>query len=156
MLKNRHALRKKEAKDILEKLNEMLGCRIEGDVETADYDDKKLLFINGKLYGFFIEDEPFLNVEGLKQFKATRRYVTVDDGAIKFILNGADVMAPGIVDVDEKIKKGDIVWVRDERGLPLAVGKALMDGEEMIKAKKGKAVENLHRIGDEIWKLSKE
>ena len=64
-------------------------------------------------------------------------------------------MAPGIIEADKEIKEGDIVWVRDERNLPLAVGKALMDGIEMVKANRGKAVENLHYIGDKLWKLCK-
>lgn len=155
MFKNRHSLKRKDARRIAEKLHDMLGCKVEKEMETAEYKDWKMLFINGKIYGFFINDIPFLNVEGLKVFKAERRKVVVDDGAIKFILNGADVMAPGIVNADENIKKKDVVWVSDERGLPLAVGIALMDGAEMVNAGKGKAVKNIHHIGDEIWKLSK-
>ncbi len=156
MFKNRHALKKKDAKKVMEKLQENLGCDIEGKIEVAEHKKWKLLFIDGKIYGFFIDDSPFLNVEGLKRFGADKRKVVVDDGAIKFILNGADVMAPGIVEADESIKKGDVVWVSDMRGLPLAVGIALMNGKEMVAASKGKAVENIHHIGDELWKLSKD
>jgi PUA domain protein len=81
--------------------------------------------------------------------------VTVDDGAIKFILNGADVMAPGITDVDHIIKKNDVVWIRDERGLPLAVGLALMSGIDMAQSEGGRAVAIRHYIGDELWRASK-
>lgn len=156
MFKNRHALKKKDVKKITEKLEKILGCNVEGEMEIAEYKEWKLLFIDGKIYGFFIDEEPFLNVEGLKRFKANKRKVTVDDGAIKFILNGADVMAPGVVDADESITEGDVVWVSDMRGLPLAVGIALMNGKEMVAARKGKAVKNIHHIGDELWKLSKD
>lgn len=154
-MKNRHKLRKKEAKKLIEDIEKNLGCKIGKEIEIAEYEDKKLIFIDGKFLGLFIENIPFLNVEGLKIYKANKKFVTVDDGAIKHILNGADVMAPGIIEADKEIKEGDIVWVRDERNLPLAVGKALMDGIEMVKANRGKAVENLHCIGDKLWKLCK-
>lgn len=148
-------MRQKEAKRILEEIESRLECKIEGDVEIADYEDIKLLFINGKLYGMIYGTTPFLNVEGLKEYKANKKSVVVDDGAIKYILNGADVMAPGVVDADEEIKKDDFVWIRDERGLPLAVGIALMSGKEMKEMNKGRAVKNIHHIGDKIWKLAK-
>ena len=145
-------MRKKEAKQMLHELNSYLGCNIEGSIEMAEYKGRKIFLVDGRLEGLFIGEKPFLTVNGLKRWRAEKKWVMVDDGAIKFILNGADVMAPGIIDADEEIKKGDVVWVRDARNLPIAVGISLMDGTEMIKSEKGKAVENLHHIGDEIWR----
>ena len=73
-------------------------------------------------------------------------------GAIKFVINGADIMAPGIVDADNKIKENDQVWICDEKNnKPLAVGIALMTGAQMIIKKKGKAVKIIHHVGDNIW-----
>jgi len=153
MLKNRHQLKKKEAKKIVESIQSAFECAVMGDVEMASYNNRRIIFIDGHLSGFFIDDTPALTVEGCKRWSPQKNHVTVDDGAIKFILNGADVMAPGITDADTGIQKEDVVWVRDERGLPLAVGRALMDGKEMVSSGSGKAVENLHHIGDELWEL---
>lgn len=147
-------LNKKERKRILKILKENLGCEIEGNIEIAEYEDKKILIIDGKVRGFITNDMPFLNVVGLKEYGASKKYVVVDDGAIKHILNGADIMAPGIIDADDDIKKGDTVWVRDERGTPIAVGLALINGEEMKKMMKGKAIRNIHHTGDKLWKIS--
>ncbi|HEB37241.1 MAG TPA: hypothetical protein ENI14_01070, partial [Thermoplasmatales archaeon] len=36
---------------------------------------------------------------------------------------------------------------------PLASGIALLDGSEMIKSSSGKAVKNLHHVGDTLWKF---
>jgi PUA domain protein len=78
-------------------------------------------------------------------------------GAVKFVYNGADVMAPGVVDADASISQGDLAWVRDERNLqPLAVGIALMNGEEMVSENAGKALESLHHVGDSIWQLDED
>jgi PUA domain protein len=74
-------------------------------------------------------------------------------GAVRFVTNGADVMAPGIVDADASIEKGHQIWICDERHhKPLAVGIALLNGNEMISAEKGKAVKLKHYIGDGLWK----
>ncbi|MCD6492629.1 MAG: pseudouridine synthase, partial [Archaeoglobaceae archaeon] len=78
--------------------------------------------------------------------------VVVDEGALKFIMNGADIMKPGIVYADENIKKGDFVYVAVEgKETPIAVGIALTNGKEMTDGK-GKAVKNIHHLKDKIWK----
>jgi PUA domain protein len=66
-------------------------------------------------------------------------------------------MAPGVVDADRTMKAGDLVWVRDEKNRqPLAVGEALISGEEMIAAESGKAVKSIHHVGDNLWKIDEE
>jgi PUA domain protein len=92
---------------------------------------------------------PTLKMVDLIQLKR----VAVDMGAVPHVVNGADVMSPGIVSADPEIKAGDVVVVVDERhGKPLAIGLALLDGSAM-RAPKGKAVKNIHHVGDEIWRL---
>lgn len=82
--------------------------------------------------------------------------VVVDMGAVSHIINGADVMSPGIRDVQKSTKVGDVVVVVEEKyGKPLAIGVLLMDPKEILEKRKGKAVENLHHIGDDIWELCK-
>lgn len=82
--------------------------------------------------------------------------VVIDMGAVPHIANGADVMAPGIVKVDEGVKQDDVVVIVDERhGKPIAVGVALMSSEERGSKKKGKVVRNLHHVGDRVWSLSR-
>jgi PUA domain protein len=76
-------------------------------------------------------------------------------GAIGFITKGADVMAPGITDVDVSIQRDDLVWICDEKHRkPLAVGIALLTGEEMKTKKPGKAVKTLHYVGDRLWAVT--
>ncbi len=78
--------------------------------------------------------------------------MVVDEGAVRFLYNGADVMTPGIVDADPDIEKGELVWVKEiDHGRPLVVGKALMSGTEMVESEKGKGVETLHHLNDDIW-----
>jgi len=75
----------------------------------------------------------------------------VDAGAVRFVVNGADIMNPGIVNADPEIAPGDLVVVVEERyRKPLAVGRALIPGTEMKG--EGKAVKSMHHVGDLIWK----
>ena len=79
-------------------------------------------------------------------------WVQVDMGAVPFVCNGANIMAAGINAVSPEIVKGQYIWIRDENHQkPLAVGKALLDADEILHSNQGKAVEALHYIGDKIW-----
>jgi len=46
--------------------------------------------------------------------------------------------------------------VDEKHGKYLAVGKALVDSGTMAATKKGKVIENLHFVGDEVWEAVKE
>jgi PUA domain protein len=82
--------------------------------------------------------------------------VIVDMGAIPKICNGADIMAPGIVSIQGSFNSGLIIAIIDEKyGKFVAVGKALVNSDELKSIKSGKAVKNLHYIGDELWRLIK-
>ncbi|MDI6855655.1 MAG: RNA-binding protein [Candidatus Thermoplasmatota archaeon] len=155
-LKNRHTISKKELKWLSEKLKSIFGKQIISteNVETAYSEDLSMsvFIIENEILAFCWNGEPFLTIKGILKYKPEKRYVTVDAGAIKAISRGADVMAPGIVDLDKEISKGDLVWVRDiTYKKPLAVGVALITGEEILSSKKGKAIEVKHRIGNKLW-----
>ena len=75
-------------------------------------------------------------------------------GAIRFVVNGADIMRPGIVEIEAGIKKDDFVAVVDKNNQkPLAVGIALFSSEEMKAMSSGKVIKNIHYVGDELWKM---
>ncbi|MCX8172588.1 MAG: pseudouridine synthase, partial [Archaeoglobaceae archaeon] len=96
------------------------------------------------------EGKHYLSVYGVIKLKPEKYKITVDSGALESIMNGADVMKPGIVAVDNRIREGDFVYVTVEgKESPIAVGIALCKAEEMKG--KGKAVKNLHHIRDKIW-----
>jgi PUA domain protein len=156
-LKHRHRLRRKEVASLVSELQEILGCttfKEDEALEIADAAQYRLLVSKGRPLGIYIGDEPLLTLSGMLAYAPTKRYVTVDMGAVKFLANGADVMAPGVIDADQSIKEGLGVWVRDEKNLrPLVVGIAMMDAETMIEASEGKAVKTIHYVGDKIWQL---
>lgn len=155
--RNRQRLRRKEVADLSAKLEASFGCVVfspEANVDLAEAGHFHVLLAEGKALAILHEGRPLLTVRGVLAYKPTRRYVTVDMGAVKFVYNGADIMAPGIVAADRAIVAGDFVWVRDERNLqPLAVGEALTSGTEMEASEKGKSVASIHHVGDDLWKM---
>lgn len=80
----------------------------------------------------------------------------VDEGAIKFLLNGADVMRPGIRKLDEWGPAGKMVVIREEKkGRAIAVGPSVVPSSEAQGMTKGSCVKNLHHVGDRYWNLHK-
>lgn len=102
--------------------------------------------IDGKLYPVIHER----NHEVLNKLPA----MVVDMGAVPHIVNGADVMRPGVREFRGEFNEGDFVIIRDERNLkPLAVAIALVGLEECKVMKRGKIAKNIHHVNDRIWKL---
>ncbi|MDO8661361.1 MAG: RNA-binding protein [Candidatus Woesearchaeota archaeon] len=80
--------------------------------------------------------------------------ITVDKGAIPFVVKGADIMRPGIVAVDEEITANELVVIIDQTyGKPIAIGKALFSSADMLALNSGKCIQNLHFVGDKVWQL---
>ena len=158
-IKNLHRLKHKEIRLLNKEIEEQLHTCISFDnatVETGKQDSIEFVYIDKKPCFFRKEQHLFFTVIGLLHFNPSRGFVIVDMGAVKFVTNGADIMAPGIVDADDTIAVDDSVWICDEtHKKPLAVGIALKSGIEMVQQEKGKAVKMIHHVGDELWNLMK-
>lgn len=154
--RRRKRLREKETAALVEALEAAFGRAPfgpEDDVDRAEGEGIDALYAHGEIVALLVEGTPVPSVRGLLRATPTRRAVTVDAGAVPHVYNGADVMAPGIVEADPTIAEEDLVWVRDEKnGVPLAVGRALLPGRGMAAAERGRAVATLHHVGDAIWK----
>jgi len=155
-VRKRRRLREKEIKAMSEEVSSKAGIEVfslQDTVDLAESAEYDVIFVNNEIDAFVQNGRPFLTIRGLLKYPATRSFATVDMGAIKFVINGADVMGPGIVEADEGIKPGDYVWVRDEKNKrPLAVGTALVTGAEMRAKKPGKAIKSIIYVGDKLWK----
>jgi len=155
-VRKRKRMRGKEIKAMSSELEEMLGVPVfteDDTVDIAESTEFDLLFVDNDILGLVIGGRPFLTVRGVIKYKPVKRYVTVDMGAVPFITNGADCMGPGIVEADASISAGDLVWIRDEKNkVPLAIGISERSGPELIRKDAGKAIKNIHNVGDKLWK----
>jgi len=146
----RRRLRKKEAKRIAEKMHQY-GFEVQGDMDEVEFKMLKVILVDNEPLLLEYDGEHYLTLFGLLRFRPEKGRVTVDNGALPYIMNGADVMKPGIVYADEDIKEGDFVYVTVEgKESPIAVGVALVDGPEMV-GEKGKAVKTIHHLKDDVW-----
>lgn len=154
-LRKRHRMRQKEIAAIASAIEGATGGKVfsaSDTVDMAEGPDFDAVIVDGKVLAVVLGGVPFLTVRGLLRYNSTKRFVTVDMGAVKFVANGADVMGPGIVDADPSIAEGDLVWIRDERNKrPLAIGRALVPAAAMLSKTKGKAVSSLYYVGDKLW-----
>jgi PUA domain protein len=156
-VRKRRRLREKEVRGLAEELLVSTGLsifKIGDTVDIAESPEYRVIIFENQIIGFLQDGKAFLTIRGLLKHPITKSFVTVDMGAIKFVINGADVMGPGIVDADDDIQIGDFVWVRDENNKkPLAVGQALITGTEMKEKKPGKAIKSVLFVGDKLWKF---
>ncbi len=74
--------------------------------------------------------------------KITRSLVICDKGAVRFVRDKKNLMAPGVVDADPAIVYGDEVVVLDTDGEAICSGIARMGGQEMVDSAKGLSVKN--------------
>jgi PUA domain protein len=153
-IKSRHHLRSDAVSEVESAVADALGVTLDGDtyelveLEDADFD---VVLVDGEPVVFYVDEEPFLTVRGANAHEPSRRVVTVDSGAISFVSDGADVMRPGIVEADGAIEAGDLVAIAEEtHGKVLAVGRAMVDGDEMT-GDSGKVVESVHHVGDDLY-----
>jgi PUA-domain protein len=116
-------------------------------------DEKFKLVLVDKKPEFFYYENKIVPTLKLLQQKDVLKKITVDMGAVKFVINGADIMRPGIVEIEDGINENDFIVVVDVNNKkPLAVGIALLNSEEMRSATSGKVIKNIHFVGDELWK----
>jgi PUA-domain protein len=153
--RKRHRLKGKQVKALGVRMEEVVGVDMlsaEPAVDRARGVDMDYLIIDGRV-AYLVEDEvAFPSLRTLLDRGLDTRWVEVDAGAIRFLANGADVMAPGVCGADAAVNEGDWVYVRDAtHGRPLVVGKALMSGPEMTIADKGRAIKTVHYVSDSIW-----
>ena len=152
MIMQRKLLRKKEIKEFNEKIKQLYGKEDFIDKKAkVELVDKDNIYINNELAFFYREDILIPSLKTLLKENILKK-ITVDMGAIKFVTNGADIMRPGITEIEDDIQEGDHIAIIDEtHKKPLAIGKALQDTNTMRTANTGKSVKNIHFIGDELW-----
>ena len=159
VVKKRHSIRKSQAQDILSRLSEQIGPSAKffhaDMVEVLETNANVSLFmVNKKMSLMDNGSWVFPTLRGAILFPFPERRVVVDAGAIPYVVNGADVMRPGIVSISDDVKADAPVQIVDERhGKPLAIGIALFDAPDMRAKTKGKMCKNFHHVSDEIWNI---
>ncbi len=163
-IKQRHFIQKSQIKelqdDLLNHYDEKFVAQIfpkKASIEVIQTDAGDTLYAVNNVLKLWKSKDGYLPVLTLLLNKQVDlKKIVVDKGAIRYVTNGADIMRPGITKIDDSIKKDDIVVIVDENhDRALAIGKAMLNADQMQETKTGKVVKNLHTIQDNVWEFSK-
>uniref|UniRef100_A0AC35TKL8 PUA domain-containing protein n=1 Tax=Rhabditophanes sp. KR3021 TaxID=114890 RepID=A0AC35TKL8_9BILA len=113
----------------------------------------EVLFIKHRDYPYF----PHLHL--LHKYPFLLPHQQVDKGAIKHVLNGSNIMCPGLTSpgakMTEGVPKDAIVAIMAEGKVhALAVGSMKMSTEDVLKINKDIGVDTIHYINDGVYRLT--
>ncbi|MBF26703.1 MAG: RNA-binding protein [Euryarchaeota archaeon] len=145
----------------MKELSDVIGIELNFPnlfLERGHFQERDLILVDKVPLAFQILTDSgkswYPTIRGVLAWNIEKSWAAVDHGAIPFLMNGADCMGAGIHLADPDIEPGDLMWIKDQQhGKPLAIGMALVSGNEMIKMTKGKAIKTIHWVGDELWEL---
>lgn len=160
-IKKRHLLKKREQREEIEKIESDLGSSIgledKSQIESGILDDgSHILLLDGEIIFFEHNGRKFPTLRALLKGIIQIPQVAVDMGAVKYVVNGADIMRPGITHVDDQVTANGIVAIIDERhGKPLAIGVSQLSAGDLREASGGKVIKSIHHVNDNLWKFGK-
>ncbi|KAJ9109191.1 hypothetical protein QFC21_000520 [Naganishia friedmannii] len=106
-------------------------------------------------------DGPFVpSLKILHKYPEMLPHVQIDRGAIKFLLAGANMMAPGLLSkgghLPDGLPAGALVAIHAEgKEVACGIGKLVASSEEIKASGKNVAVEVFCYIGDDLWLLDR-
>ena len=152
---------KRESREVSERLpsplNELYDWRLEPVVKVEITQKYSLIickrgvalveFRGGELYVPALTDS-----NAISRIKG---YVVVDEGAVRYVVNGANVMRPGVVEYSS-FSEGSLVVVKEPvYKRVIAVGYSMVDSSELEGLERGAVVKNVHYLRDPAWNALK-
>ena len=150
-------LSRRDSGEMISKIEGSLGVSLQlpksAQAACAEPEDGAV-FVVLDSFEFVRNGDAFFPFLGSQAALALFPQAVVDEGAIKFLLNGADVMRPGMRRFDDWGPAGRLVVVREEKkGRAIAVGTSLVASSEAQGMSMGGCLSNLHHVGDRYWNL---
>jgi malignant T-cell-amplified sequence len=150
-------LSRRDSTEMISKVESSLGLSLNlpksAQAHCAEPEDG-VVFLTLDGFEFIQSGESFLPFLGSSGTVGLFPSAVVDEGAIRYLLNGADVMRPGIRRFDAWGAAGRMVVVKEEKkGRAIAVGTSLVSSAEAQGMARGGCIRNLHHVGDRFWTL---
>lgn len=152
-------LSRRDSAEMVHRIESSLGKALNlpksAQAECAE-PEEGVVFVNLDILTFVKTEDRFVPFLGSPKVLELFPSAVVDVGAIRFLLNGADIMRPGIRKFDDWGSPGAIVVVKEEKkGRAIAIGLSTVSGSEASAMTKGSCLKNLHYVGDRYWNLHK-
>ena len=155
IIKKRKPLSNSEIRELLKELNSLPVNILPQQIKEAEaiiLNDNLILYLINKLPLLIKKDNVILpSLFNIKKNELPLIYV--DEGAVSHIINGADIMAPGITHFDNNVKENSLVSIKSPDGSIISIGIVLEGFKEKLSIKKGKVIKNLHYKGDKLYKV---
>lgn len=102
-------------------------------------------------YNLLLEDWDFApRMIGAKRIfessKNKKKTLTVDEGAVSYIVNGFNVLAPGVIQIDETLRKGEVAVALSPDGEVLSIGNMRINAKNLKDIKKGVVLKPKHSL----------
>jgi malignant T-cell-amplified sequence len=128
----------------------------EDSLEIIKTSDKQSIILGNRVPLFILVGDKFVpTTRALHLLPGLLKRVVVDEGAIRPIVNGANVMAPGLLkggSFYSGVSRGEYVGIYGEKKeSAMAVGEALMNSEEASEKESGVAIEVISHLGDALY-----
>ncbi|KAJ5098988.1 hypothetical protein N7532_005989 [Penicillium argentinense] len=134
-----------------------------GSLEAVKLPDRVTLYTLDSAPLFFqpFDGPPIPHLKLIHQFPSALPTIQIDRGAIRFVLSGAALMAPGLTspggrlpEKENALEAGQIVAVKAEGKEEVCLVGMLKVGTEEMKSKgKGVVMDEGHYLGDGLWKM---
>lgn len=137
--------------DLFPKKDSLIVCKCKDSIQV-------LVDPNGEFIFFQCRAGPYIpTLRLLHRYPDILPKFRVDRGAIRFVLSGANIMAPGLTSAGghmDPVPAESVVGIFAEgKEHALAIGIATMSSEQIAADNKGIAVENTHWLKDGLWSL---
>jgi PUA domain protein len=121
-------------------------------LEELAIEDVSVFFADGKPWILHTSKGTFPSLK-YEAVLSTLPKVIVDMGAVPHVANGAQIMRPGVSKIEGQFAEGDLVVILDEKyRKTIALGIAEIDSDTMQSTTKGRVINNIHYVGDQVWK----
>ncbi len=151
-------LNKKRYKEILLKLSAsgiQTSLQKSKNIKSIPLKEGELILVDDVPSIVHIQELYIPFIGALNKFKGYKK-VYVDKGAVKYLINGADIMRPGIINWEPFNESNIVVVYVEEYDIPLVIGKSFISSEKLNDMKKGKVILNLHHVKDRFWDVAQE
>lgn len=133
--------------------------RKEDVLESIKTTDKKVFILRNGVPIFILQHDRYIpTVKCVHLIPDIAKKVVVDVGAIKYLINGADVMAPGLLHRTSDypaVQENEVVSVYGYgKTHALGVGVVQMDNQQVEQIKSGVAIKMLSHLGDKTYLYS--
>lgn len=149
----------KDKKKLIQDIGEYYSINKKDEIiefENILFKNKEPFLIDGKSLKNYSSNLKVEYIPHLKSYEISNlKKVTIDVGAVPFLLKGADMMRPGVVHIDDEIELNELLVIVDEvKGLKIGIGQSMYSSQDMKSMQSGKVIKTLHYFKDSLYDIS--